>query len=123
MQLIHQKPPAHIPDDNNPHNILLVYMHELKKADMYRRRLRVMLGNMQSFETKYFNHVVNAGIKNRPDIRNCIAQLHECGRKWLLVRQRFHFLAKYKHFYVEPGVIEENQYQIEPKVVYVKRSS
>jgi hypothetical protein len=43
----------------------------------------MILGNMQSFEAKYFNHIVNAGIKNRPDIKFCIAKMHDCGRKWL----------------------------------------
>jgi hypothetical protein len=52
---------------------------------------------MQSIETKYFNHVVNAGIKDRPDIKDCIAKMHECGGRWLLVRQRFNYIAKYKH--------------------------
>ena len=80
--------PKH-PDPNpatrlvQPHDLMRIYLHELRKVDQHRRRLRVILGNMQSLEAKYINHIVNAGIKNRPDIKFCIAKMHDCGRKWL----------------------------------------
>jgi hypothetical protein len=99
-----------------------IYLHELRKVDQFRRRLRLILGNMQCIEAKYFNHFVNAGIKNHPVIKDCIAKMHECGRKWLLMRHRFHYVAQYKHFYMVPGHIEENDYIIDPEVIVTKRS-
>lgn len=59
------------------------YLHEMRKVDQYKRRLRVILGNMQSLEAQYFNNIVNAGLKNTPVIKACIAKMHDCGRKWL----------------------------------------
>ena len=119
--------PKH-PDPNpivrgiQPHDLMRIYLHELRKVDQHRRRLRMILGNMQSFEAKYFNHIVNAGIKNRSDIKFCIAKMHDCGRKWLWTRRRFHAIVKLKHFYLNPGVIKENDYKITPKAKVVKNS-
>jgi hypothetical protein len=121
MELIHKKPPPNEVDENNPHNILLVYLHELKKLDQFRRRLRGILGEMEHIERTYINHSVNANIRHRPDIKNCVANMHLCARRWFKVRSRFHFLARYKHYYVQPGGYEKNPYQIEPKVMETKR--
>jgi len=113
------------PDEDKPlkyHDLMRIYLHELRKCDQFRRRLRMVLGDMQTLEAKYFNHIVNAGIKNRPDIRYCIAKMHVCGRKWLWMRRKFHRIAKLKHFYLEPGTVEVNDYQIEPVLHVVKRS-
>ena len=81
MKIIPKKPEALKPFKY--HDLMRIYLHELRKCDQFRRRLRMVLGDMQTLEAKYFNHIVNAGIKNRPDIRYCIAKLHDCGRKWL----------------------------------------
>ena len=102
------------------HDLMRMYLHELRKVDQYRRRLRLILGDMQNLEAKYFNHIVNADIKNRSDIKFCIAKMHDCGRKWLFSRRRFYAIAKLKHFYLDHGVIKENDYQVEPIAVVVK---
>jgi len=81
MKIIPKKPEALKPFKY--HDLMRIYLHELRKVDQYRRRLRTILGNMQDLEAKYFNHIVNAGIKNRSDVKFCIAKLHDCGRKWL----------------------------------------
>jgi len=104
------------------HDLMRIYLHELRKVDKYRRRLRTILGNMQDLEAKYFNHIVNAGLKNRPEIKACIAKMHDCGRKWLWIRRRFHLVVKLKHFYLDAGVVNPNDYKIEPVVHFVKNS-
>jgi hypothetical protein len=38
------------------------------------------------------------------------------------MRQKFHTIVKLKHFYLEPGTVEVNDYQIEPVLHYVRRS-
>jgi len=120
MKIIPKKPEALKPFKY--HDLMRIYLHELRKVDQYRRRLRTILGNMQDLDAKYFNHIVNAGIKNRSDVKFCTAKLHDCGRKWLWTRRRFHAIVKLKHFYLDPGVVDPNDYQIVPKVQYVKNS-
>lgn len=122
MELIHRKPPPNEVDENVPNNILLVYLHELKKLDRYRRRLRGILGDMEHIERTYIQHKVNAHIRHRPDIKNCVANMHLCARRWYQARQRFHALAIYKHFYKLPGQYKPNPFVVEPKVIETKRS-
>jgi division protein CdvB (Snf7/Vps24/ESCRT-III family) len=80
MKIIPKKPEAEKPF--KLHDLMRIYLHELRKCDQFRRRLRTVLGSMQNIEAKHFNHIVNAGIKNRPDIKYCIAKMHECGRRY-----------------------------------------
>jgi hypothetical protein len=38
------------------------------------------------------------------------------------MRRKFFVIAKFKHFYLVPGTMKENAYQVEPVLLYVKNS-
>jgi hypothetical protein len=106
---------------DNPDLLMTIYLHELKKVDEFRRILRRKLGKMQEMEALYFNRVTNAGVKNSPAVRDCIANMHLCGKRWMYIRRRFHFVVKYRHLIVKHGSIE-NKFKIDPEITFVKNS-